>query len=76
MAKGEDGQDQERPQTRVPHGPGHERGRSVLPVITGHLSLKAKNCTSGSHQSKIGADWLPTGFRLASDSKVDVNGTM
>ena len=29
-----------------------------------------------SHQIKIATDWLQTGSRLASDSKISVNGTM
>ena len=29
-----------------------------------------------SHQIKIATDWLQTCFRLASDSKIDVNGTI
>ena len=29
-----------------------------------------------SHQIKIATDWLQTGFWLASDSKIGVNGTM
>ena len=29
-----------------------------------------------SHQIKIASDWLQTGFRLASDSKIGVNETM
>ena len=29
-----------------------------------------------SHQIKIATNWLQTGFRLVSDSKIGVNGTM
>ena len=35
------------------------------------MNLKAR-----SHQIKIATDWLQTGFRLVSDSKIGVNETM
>ena len=41
-------------------------------ILRSNLSLdKAR-----SHQIKIATDWLQTGFQLASDSKIGVNGTM
>ena len=35
-----------------------------------------RNVMLHSHQIKIATDWLQTGSRLASDSKIGVNGTM
>ena len=46
---------------------------SAVPLVNVYLRFFAK---ARSHQFKIATDWLQTGFRLASDRKIGVNGTI
>ena len=43
---------------------------------TSFTNYSIKRIMLHSHQIKIATDWLQTSFRLASDSKIGVNGTM
>ena len=54
----------------------HKKVKGFSPNTADLLMISKCALKARSHQIKIATDWLQTGFRLASDSIIGVNGAI